>query len=474
MDPFYTAVSLYRKRNLIQCAQVCTDILQENGQHQAAWILKVRALTQRVAYDDTEVLESLAEATSAENRWTKTAPNGTSTVTSVKTAKRDKSTTSDNRPPTQSRPLSGVVRLNHGGLGGSHDISNSQGTAKSRAQTSRILSRLGTASLSTETESFINVARINLAQYAALSQLVKPLFEYLYFVQGDVKSALELANQAQQSLSILQSCSKDEKNHFWKCAIARCLVRLGLVRQIVQTTSDWHIEMNNTDGVLLIAKSYLIIDQPMAALEIYKKGLEKFPKDTVILSGIARIYEDLQKSEDSVSTYKEILNYDCSNTEAVACIAAYLFYTGQPEWALVLYRRLLQMGIHTAEVFCNIALCCLKTQQFDMVIPCIENALSLAAKDDLLAMIWYNAGHVGLATGDLQLAELCWKLTRRINAYHCEACNNLAVLALLDGRKQEGKALLLASLSLCDDIAEAKFNLEKLTNQDNEPVECLI
>lgn len=65
-------------------------------------------------------------------------------------------------------------------------------------------------------------------------------------------------------------------------------VRLGLVRQIVQTTSDWHIEMNNTDGVLLIAKSYLIIDQPMAALEIYKKGLEKFPKDTVILSGIAR------------------------------------------------------------------------------------------------------------------------------------------------------------------------------------------
>lgn len=188
MDPFYTAVSLYRKRNLIQCAQVCTDILQENGQHQAAWILKVRALTQRVAYDDTEVLESLAEATSAENRWTKTAPNGTSTVTSVKTAKRDKSTTSDNRPPTQSRPLSGVVRLNHCGLGGSHDISNSQGTAKSRAQTSRILSRLGTASLSTETESFINVARINLAQYAALSQLAKPLFEYLYFVQGDVKS----------------------------------------------------------------------------------------------------------------------------------------------------------------------------------------------------------------------------------------------------------------------------------------------
>lgn len=103
------------------------------------------------------------------------------------------------------------------------------------------------------------------------------------------------------------------------------------------------------------------------------------------------------------------------------------------------------MGIHTAEVFCNITLCCLKTQQFDMVIPCIENALNLAVKDELVAVIWYNAGHVGLATGDLELAELCWKLTRRINANHSEACNNLAVLALLDGRTQEGKALLLVS-----------------------------
>lgn len=108
-------------------------------------------------------------------------------------------------------------------------------------------------------------------------------------------------------------------------------------------------------------------------------------------------------------------------------------------------RRLLQMGIHTAEVLCNIALCCLKTQQFDVIIPCIENALALAVKEDLLAEIWYNSGHVGLATGNLELAELCWKLARRTNPNHSEACNNLGVLALLDGRTQEGKALINVS-----------------------------
>jgi Flp pilus assembly protein TadD len=44
--------------------------------------------------------------------------------------------------------------------------------------------------------------------------------------------------------------------------------------------------------------------------------------------------------------------------------------------------------------------------------------------------------------GNLELAEKCWELTRRITPNHSEACNNLAVLALLEGKIQEGKALL--------------------------------
>ena len=107
------------------------------------------------------------------------------------------------------------------------------------------------------------------------------------------------------------------------------------------------------------------------------------------------------------------------------------------------------MGIHTAEVFSNIALCCLKTQQFDVIVPCIENALMLASKDSTLtAEVWYNGGHVGLATGNFQLAELCWQITRRINPAHSEACNNLGVLALIHGRIHEGKALLAVRIHL--------------------------
>lgn len=185
MDPFYIALSLYRKGSFTECARKCTEILQADGQQQAVWVLKLRALTQRVAYDDTDVLESLADATLADNQWTCTAPPGTSRTATTKTPHRE-STFATTRPPTQSRPASGVVRLNRTGLGGSQG--GGPQTAKTRAQTGRLLSRLGTASISTEDETFIvNTTRLNIAQYANLPHLAKPLFEYLYFSQGNVK-----------------------------------------------------------------------------------------------------------------------------------------------------------------------------------------------------------------------------------------------------------------------------------------------
>ena len=196
MDPFYVAMSFYRQRSFNECARTCTEILNNDSQHQAAWVLKLRALTQRVAYDDTDVLESLAEASLAENQFTSTAPPGTSrNVANCKTAAGQQHQKRPPAPTTQSsRPMSGVVRLNRSGLAtGSQTGQQQQQTAKTtRAQTGRLLSRLGTASVSSEDETFvINVARLNLTQYAAIPQLAKPLFEYLYFSQGNVKDVNE-------------------------------------------------------------------------------------------------------------------------------------------------------------------------------------------------------------------------------------------------------------------------------------------
>ncbi len=45
------------------------------------------------------------------------------------------------------------------------------------------------------------------------------------------------------------------------------------------------------DTYLYLAKVYVRLDQPLTAVEVYKQGLEKFPNETSLLTGIARIYE---------------------------------------------------------------------------------------------------------------------------------------------------------------------------------------
>lgn len=62
---------------------------------------------------------------------------------------------------------------------------------------------------------------------------------------------------------------------------------------------------------------------------------------------------------------------------------------------LLIPRRLFQMGIHTAEIFTNMGLCCFYAQHLDMALSCFQRALGVAS-DELLADIWYNIGHVAL------------------------------------------------------------------------------
>ena len=53
---------------------------------------------------------------------------------------------------------------------------------------------------------------------------------------------------------------------------------------------------------------YIRLDQPMAALEVYRTGLDKFPSDVSLLTGMSRIYEALGNITLSAKYYKMVLN----------------------------------------------------------------------------------------------------------------------------------------------------------------------
>lgn len=65
----------------------------------------------------------------------------------------------------------------------------------------------------------------------------------------------------------------------------------------------------------LLAKVNIRIDQPMAALKAYSAGLELFPEDVTMLTGMARVQEALGEYDQSIELYHRVLVVQANNIE---------------------------------------------------------------------------------------------------------------------------------------------------------------
>ncbi|RZC00554.1 tetratricopeptide repeat protein 8, partial [Asbolus verrucosus] len=432
MDPMYLALSLFRRRRYDKCADICTEILDKQPLDQAAWCLKMRALTQRVYVDDIES-EELIESDFLDENAVASAPRpGTSIKTAIPTAVRPRTATGRPisgvaRPGTQMRPGSALDRLK---------------TARPVTSQSARAIRLGTAAMYSQKEGpFIQISRLNIAKYAKNQCLSKPLFEYLFYHEGDVRNAMELAVQATQFCEF--------QDWWWKVQLAKCYIVLNLIRDAEQQMRSALKQHHHVETFIRLTRIYL-------RLEICKAGLEIFPNDVSIMTELARLYETLNEAASSVKYYRNIVIEDAMNTEAIACIGMYHFYNNQPELALRYYRRVLAMGAHSAELYNNLGLCCLYSQQLDLTLACFQRALDLAIDPIIKAEVWYNLSHLALvsndteskvcmsitftAAGDLELAMQCLNLCLSSDSTHASAFNNLAVLHHKMGRTNLAKA----------------------------------
>lgn len=367
------------------------------------------------------------------------------------------------RPMTNSgRPLSGFARPGTqsrgggGGGGGSKDVASAFGSG--RPGTSRPVSvqgrfvRLGTASLLSsggDPARFINADAIDLKRYVKRPALAKVLCDYLLYHEHNAKKALELCSEA--------TIAADYKDWWWKARLGKAYYQLGMYRDAEKQFQSALRQQEMVVTYLELAKVYLRLDQPNAALDLYARGSEKFPGDIHLMLGAARVHEALNDLDAAIAIHKRVLMIDASNAEAIACLASHHFYTDQPEVALRFYRRLLQMGINNTELWNNIGLCCFYASQYDMTLSCFEKALALAS-DDNMADVWYNVGHVAIGLGDLNLAYQALKVAISVDSSHSEAFNNIGVLELRKGAVEQAKANFANSASLSAHSFEPFFN----------------
>ena len=87
----------------------------------------------------------------------------------------------------------------------------------------------------------------------------------------------------------------------------KCYYQLGLLRDAER---QFKSSLKNQEMIvtfLELGKVYMKLDQPLAALEIYQKGVEVHPEDTHLLLAIARIHDMLNDMDNAVLYYKKTL-----------------------------------------------------------------------------------------------------------------------------------------------------------------------
>uniref|UniRef100_A0A671KUB5 Tetratricopeptide repeat protein 8-like n=2 Tax=Sinocyclocheilus anshuiensis TaxID=1608454 RepID=A0A671KUB5_9TELE len=158
--------------------------------------------------------------------------------------------------------------------------------------------RLGTASMLTNPDGpFINLSRLNLAKYGKRPNLSKTLFEYIFHLENDVKNALELAALATEHAQF--------KDWWWKVQLGKCYYRLGLHREAEKQFRSALAHQEFVDTYLYLAKVYQRLDQPITALNVFKQGLDHFPAEVTLLTGIARIHEEMNNMISATEYYRK-------------------------------------------------------------------------------------------------------------------------------------------------------------------------
>ncbi|XP_053977839.1 tetratricopeptide repeat protein 8 [Hylaeus volcanicus] len=464
----FKALSFFSRGKYEECATICTDLLRKNPLDQAIWVLKMRALTLQVYVDDIEGEEEGIAESLLDNYTISSMPRPGTSLKNPGTSHIGQYL----RPKTQSgRPLTGVARpATQSAM--SQSVEQTLRTPRT-AMTARPITassgrsvRLGTASMLTEPGGpFIQLSRLNISKYANKPSIAKPLFEYIYYHEHDVRYALDLAVQATQVCQY--------KDWWWKVQLGKCYYNLGLIRDAEQQFKSALKDCKSIETVLRLVRVYIRLDQPLAALDVCKKGLEYFPNDVNILTEMGRVFDGLNNASMSLKYYKIVAQEDASHTEAIASIGMHHFYNDQPELALRYYRRLLQMGVYNVELFNNLGLCCFYSQQYDHVISCFERALNLST-DENIADVWYNISHIALTVGDITMAEECLKLAIISDNRHALAYNNLGVIKIRNGNLTAARTYFHAAANIANFIYEPHFNSAFLAYDVGDLQTCYI
>uniref|UniRef100_A0A158PC67 TPR_REGION domain-containing protein n=1 Tax=Angiostrongylus cantonensis TaxID=6313 RepID=A0A158PC67_ANGCA len=459
-DGLFKALRLFRNNQIEACKDECTNLLNKNPLDMAAWALKLSCLTDTVYVDELENEElGIAETFLDQNVIAPNARPGTSFQRPITTGKAMNPIM---RPTsTAGRPLSGVSRpmtsLRSGTMEQAVRTSRTARTARAVSSNSARQLRLATASMASNPEGpFIMLQRLNIDKYGADPMVNRQLFEYVFYHEGDMKTAHQIATIATKAANY--------DDWYWKNQLGKCYMRLGL---FLEAEKQFLSSFKNHR----LPETYSYLAKAWWAMGAFSRsrhgGASNHCATRALCTLITYLFQQLGEVAESNECYKKILTIQATNIEAIACIATNCFYDDKPEIALCYYRRIVQMGVNNAELMMNIGLCCFACQQFDFALSSIQRAHSMAS-EEIAGEIWYNTGHLMLAIGDTRQASRCFRLALAVDSEHGEAMVNLGILQQMEGKLDQARSLYHSAISKSPHLFEPHFNLALLCTQIGE------
>ena len=233
------------------------------------------------------------------------------------------------RPTTQGgRPATGFARPSTGsqrpGTNRKGEVSVESALRGGRPGTSRPVTsggravRLGTASMLTQPGGpFVDLDKLDLRKYAQRPALARALCDYCLYHDRNPRKAVVLAS--------LATVNANFKDWWWKERLGKGYYALGLLRDAEKQFRSSLNDCATVSATQQLAKIYIRLDQPFAAVGTFETGASQFPGETSMLLGQARICDALGEIEEGVLLYKQVLKWDASNVEAVACLGTFFY-----------------------------------------------------------------------------------------------------------------------------------------------------
>jgi predicted TPR repeat methyltransferase len=215
------------------------------------------------------------------------------------------------------------------------------------------------------------------------------------------------------------------------------------------------------------------LDRLEETVQAYEKAMQYWPEDVdrgPLPLNLAVSLADLGRYKQASKMLKEIIESDPENMVAHCNLGYALRELDDLDGACEAFRSALELETNMYEAHLGLASCLDKLDELDEGLVHAQKARKILHSE----ASWFREGHLQQELGNIEEARKCYKEALSHNAKSAVALNNMGVLCLNEGDREEASAWIKQTLDADPAYDQAWINLANLLEKQGELKEAEI